>query len=79
MLHQTFSERRQQVDTSNMIGDANAPQEQTRARTHHSPQLHTAASPASASQIYAAPSLLTRKDYWGWTLDMHVPTHAELE
>ena len=23
--------------------------------------------------------MLTRKDYWGWTLGMHVPAHAELE
>ena len=71
--------RRQQVDASNVIGDANAPQRQMRARTHHSPQLATAASPASATQIYAAPSVLTRKDYRGWTLSMHVPAHAELE
>ena len=32
--HSTSIERRQQVDTSNVIGDANAPQGQTRARTH---------------------------------------------
>jgi len=69
----------QQVGASNVIGDAAAPQGQTRARTHHSPQLPAAASPASATQIYAAPSLLTRKDYLGWTLSMHVPAHAELQ
>ena len=38
-----------------------------------------AAPPASATQIYTAPSVLTRKDYRGWTLGMHVPAHAELE
>ena len=70
---------RQQVDVSNVLGDANAPQGQTRARTHHFPQLATAASPASTIQIYAAPSLLTRIDYWGWTLSMHVPADAELK
>ena len=62
-----------------MIGDANAPQGQTRARTHQSPQLAAAAPPSSATQIYTAPSVLTRKDYRGWTLGMHVPAHAELE
>jgi len=77
--HAASIERRQQVDTFNVIGDANAPQGQTRARTHHSPQLAAAASPASATQIYAAPSLLTRKDFLGLTLGMHVPAHAELE
>ena len=53
-------EHRQQVDASNVTGDANAPQGQTRARTHHSPQLASAAPPASATQIYTAPSVLTR-------------------
>ena len=72
-------ERRQQVDASNVIGDANASKGQTRARTHHSPQLAAAAPPVSAIQIYTAPSVLTRKDYWGWTLGMYVPVHAELE
>jgi len=61
------------------MGDANAPQGQTHTRTHHSPQLAAAALPASATQIYAAPSVLARKDYRGWTLGMHVPAHAELE
>jgi len=37
-----------------------APQGQTRARTHHSPQLAAAASFASATPIYAAASLLVR-------------------
>jgi len=77
--HTASIERRQQVDTSNVKGDAIAPQGQTRARTHYSPQLDAAASPASATQIDAAPSVLTRKDYRGWTLGMHVPAHAELE
>jgi len=77
--HAASIERRQQVDASNVIGDANAPQGQTRARTHHSPQLAAAAPPASATQIYTAPSVLTCKDYWGWTLGMHVPAHTELE
>jgi len=72
--HAASIERRQQVDASNVIGDANAPQGQTRESTHHSPQL-AAASPAS----YDAPSVLTRKDYRGCTLGMHVPAHAELE
>jgi len=72
-------QRRQQVDASNVLGDANAPRGQTRAHTHHSPKLATAASPACATQIHAAPSLLTRKYYLGWTLGMHVPAHAELE
>ena len=58
--HAASIERWQQVDSSNVIGDANAPQEQTRARTHHSSQLAAAASPASVTQIYAAPSLPTR-------------------
>ena len=58
-----------------MIDDANAPQGQTRARTHQSPQLAAAAPPASATQIYTAPC----KYYWGWTLSMHVPAHAKLE
>ena len=46
-----------------------------------SSQLPAAASPASATQIQAAPSLLMRKDssYRGWTLGMHVPAHADLE
>jgi len=61
--HAASIERRLQVDSSNVIGDANALQGQTRARTHHSPQFAAAASPASATQIYAAPSVLTRKDY----------------
>jgi len=77
--HAVSIARRQQVDASNVIGDANAPQGQTHARTHHSPQLAAAASPASATQIYPAPSVLTCKDYRGWTLGMHVPAHAELE
>jgi len=51
------------VDASNVIGDANALQGQTCTRIHHSPQLTAAASLASATQIYAAPSLYTRKDY----------------
>jgi len=38
-IHDASIERRQQVDASNVIGDANAPQGQTRARTHQSPQL----------------------------------------
>jgi len=67
------------VDASNVLGDADAPQGQTRTRTHHPPQLAAAASPASSTQIYTAPSLLTRKDYRGWTLGMHIPAHAELE
>jgi len=46
-------QRRQQVDPSNVLGDANAPQGQTRARTHHSPQLATAASPASGPVFMA--------------------------
>ena len=50
-----------------------------RARTHHSPQLAAATSPASATQIYAAPSVLTSNDYRGWTLGMHIPAHAKLE
>ena len=64
-----------------MIGDVNAPQGQTRARTHHSPQLEATGPPASTTQIYTAPSVLTSKDYQGWTLGMHVPalSHAELE
>jgi len=77
--HAASIERRQQVDASNVIGDANAPQGQTRARTLHSPQLAAPAPPTSATQIYAAPSVLTRKDYRGWTLGMHVPAHAKLE
>jgi len=77
--HAASIERRQQVDASDVRGDENAPQEQTHARTHHSPQLAAAASPASATQIYAAPSVLTRKDYRGWTLGMHLPAHAKLE
>ena len=68
-----------QVDASNVIGDANASQGQTRARTQHSPQLAAAAPPASATQMYTAPSVLTRKEYQGWTLGMHVPAHAKLE
>ena len=67
------------MDTSNVIGDANAPQGQIRARIHHSPQLAAAASPASVTQIYAAPSVLMRKDYRGWNPGIHVPAHAELE
>jgi len=62
-----------------VIGDANAPQGQTLARTHHSPQLAAAGPPASTTQIYTAPSVLTRKNYQSWTLGMHVPAHAELE
>jgi len=77
--HDGSIERRQQVDASNVMGDANAPQGQTRARTHQSPQLAPAAPPASATQIYTAPSVLMRKDYRGWTLGMHVPAHAELD
>jgi len=77
--HAASIERRQQVDASNVIGDANAPQGQTCVRTHHSPQSADAAPPASATQIYTAPSVLTRKDDWGWTLGMDVPAHAELE
>ena len=42
---------------------------------HYSPGYE----PASATQIYTAPSVLTRKYYRGWTLGMHVPAHAELE
>ena len=76
--HAALVERRWQVDASNVIGDANAPQGQTRARTHHSPQLAATAPPTSATQIYAAPSVLARNDYRGWTLCMHVPAHAEL-
>ena len=76
--HDASIERRQQVDESNVIADANAPQGQTSACTHQSPQLAAAAPPASATQIYTAPSVLTRKDYRGWTLGMHVPAHAEL-
>ena len=49
--HAASIERRQQVDASNVIGDANAPQGQTRARTHQSPQLAAAAPPASATQV----------------------------
>ena len=56
-----------------MIGDANVPQGQTRARRHQSPQLAPVAPPASATQIYAASSALSSKDYQGWTLGMHVP------
>jgi len=78
ILHQLSTDSKP-VDASNVISDANAPQRQTRARTHHSPQLPAAASPASATQIYAAHSVLTRKDYRGWTLGMHVPAHSELE
>jgi len=63
LSHAASIERRQQVDASNVIGDANALQGQTRARIHHSPQLTAAASLASATQIYAALSLYTRKDY----------------
>jgi len=77
--HAASIERRQQVDASHVIGDANAQQGQTRARAHHSPQLAAAAPPAPATQIYAAPSVLTRKDYRDWTLGVHVPVHAELE
>jgi len=77
--HAVSIARQQQVGASNVIGDSNAPQGQTHARTHHSPQLATAASPASATQIYPAPSVLACKDYQGWTLGMHVPAHAELE
>ena len=47
--HAASIECRQQVDASNVICDANAPQRQTCARTHHSPQLAAAASPASAT------------------------------
>ena len=77
--HAASIERRQQMDASNAMGDANAPQGQTHTRTHHSPQLAAAALPASATQIYAAPSVLARKDYRGWTLGMHVPAHTKLE
>jgi len=77
--HAASTEHRQQVDASNVIGDANAPQGQTHPRTHHSPQLAAAAPPASATQIYTAPSVLTRKDYRGWTLGMNVPAYAEFE
>ena len=74
--HDASIGRRQQVDASNVTGDANAPQGQTRARTHQSPELAAAAPPAAATQIYTAPSVLTRKDYRGWTLGMYVPAHA---
>jgi len=77
--HAASIERRQQMDASNAMGDANASQGQTHARTHHSPQLAAAALPISAIQIYAAPSVLACKDYRGRTLGMHVPAHAELE
>jgi len=75
--HDASIERRQQVDASNVIGDANVPQGQTRARTHQSPQLASVTPPTSETQIYTAPSVLTRKDYRGWTLGMHVPAHAK--
>ena len=47
--------------------------------TTHAATMHQLSTPASAIQIYTAPSVLTRKDYRGWTLGMHVPAHAELE
>ena len=75
--HAASIERQQQVNASNVIVDVNAPQGQTRAHTHHFSKLAAAAQPASATQIYDAPSVLARNDYRGWTLCMHVPAHAK--
>ena len=66
--------RQQNIDSSNVLGDVNAPQSQTRAQARHQHVL-----PSPTTQIYTAPSLLARKDYRGWTLGMHIPAHAELE
>ena len=63
------------IHASNVIGDISAPQIQTRARVNPAPLVAV----PLPTQIYAAPKHLTRKDYHGWTLGMHVPAHAELE
>ena len=63
------------IHASNVIGDISAPQIQTRARINPEPPVAV----PFPTQISAAPQHLTRKDYHGWTLGMHVPAHAEIE
>jgi len=74
VMHQLYTPNPHSVIASDVD-----PKGTMHARTHHSPQLAAATSPAFATQIYAAPSLLTRKDYRGLSLGMHEPAQAELE